>query len=117
MYSATTAPANAKPALVRRLATIALKAAGRSTSNVTSRRRAPSIRTLSTRVWSTSRTAAKVAKKTMKKTSVTPRATLLARSIPNARMNTGASTRRGMALNIERSGSNANPSKRFRAKA
>ena len=103
-------------ALVRRLATIALNAAGRSTCDVTSRRRAPSTRTLSTRVWSTSRIAVNVAKKTMKKTSVTPSATLLCRSMPKARMNTGASTRRGMALNIDRSGSNAFPRSSLRAK-
>src|SRR5438477_1019573 len=58
-----------------------------------------------------------VAKKTMKNTSVTPSATLLARSMPNARMKTGARTRRGIALNIERSGSNACPRRRLRANA
>src|SRR5204862_1326472 len=97
-YSPTTAPTKAMPTEVCKLEKTQLVAEGRYTYRTSCRGDAPSIRTLASTVGLTSRTPWYTLKKTMKKTSVTPSATLEAIPSPNHTAKMGARITRGIAF-------------------
>src|SRR6185436_8125484 len=97
-YSPTTAPTNARPTELWRLAKTQLIALGTYTWRMSWRSDAPRIRALESTVWLTSLTPWYTLKKTMKKTSVTPSATFEAMPRPNQTPKIGARITRGMAL-------------------
>src|SRR5256885_3522055 len=106
-YSPTTAPTKAIPTLVCKLEKTQLVAEGKYTYRTSCRGDAPSIRTLASTVGLTSRTPWYTLKKTMKKTSVTPSATLDAMSRPNHTAKIGARITRGIEFSALMYGSSS----------